>query len=78
MYSKPPTATERVTGWRRFRRREAAELDSDTSKEARDELAEPDESYSCSLMCSVFDLIDVYSVCAAIDRTSQLTFNKTD
>lgn len=71
IYSNPPTATERVAG-RLFRRREAAEP-KDTSKEAREELAEPDESYSCSLICSEFDLIDVYSVCAAIDRTSQLT-----
>ena len=66
MYSKPPTAIDLVAGRRRRR--------LDPSREAREELAEPEESYSFSFMCKELDLIDVYSVWAAIERTSQFTW----
>ena len=65
MYSKPPTAIDRVAGLLRRR--------LDPSSEAREELADPEESYSFSLMWRELDLIDVYSVWAAIERASQFT-----
>ena len=70
MYSKPPTAIDLVAG---LRRRLLDSIPLDPSRDALEELADPDESYSFSFMCKEFDLIDVYSVWAAIDRTSQFT-----